>query len=590
MVKLKLNGKEVEAEEGKTILEVALANNIEIPTLCYLKILEPYGACRLCIVEVKDGKRSRLVSSCTFPIKEGIEVDTDSSKVKRARKVIFELLLARCPQSDTIKELAEKYGVDHSRFRTYGKIDERCILCGLCVRTCQDVMGVGAIGFANRGEKRIVTKPFNEYSEVCITCGACEKVCPTDAVDITEITNQKPVPIYNEYECGMAKRNANYIPFPQAVPNKPVIDREHCMHYLKDKCGACEKFCEVGAIDYDQEDKIEEIDVGAIIVATGFDLYDKEALKEYSYGEFEDVLDGLQFERLLAPSGPTNGQILRPSDGKEAKTVVFIQCCGSRDPELGVPYCSRVCCMYVAKQALLYKHAVPDGQAFVFYIDIRTAGKGYEEFTQRAMEEEKIVYLRGKVSKVYRDGDKIIVMGVDTLTGRQVEIEADLVVLATAVVPSDGVKELASKLRISTDEYGFIKEAHLKLRPAETLTSGIFLGGMAQSPKDITDSVSQGSAAASKVLSLFSNEELLHDPTVAFVDIDVCAGCGSCEEICAYQAVEVDPKTKKASVNELVCEGCGACAATCPSGAIQHKNYKKCQIFDMIDVACEEYG
>jgi heterodisulfide reductase subunit A len=590
MAKLKLNGKEVEAEDGKTILEVALANNIEIPTLCYLKILEPYGACRLCTVEVKDGKRSKLVSSCTFPIKEGLEVDTDSLKVKRARKIIFELLLARCPQSDIIKELAKKYGVDQSRLRTYGKIDERCILCGLCVRTCQDVMGVGAIGFANRGEKRIVTKPFNEYSDVCITCGACEKVCPTDAVDITEITNNKPVPIYNEYECGMAKRNANYIPFPQAVPNKPVIDREQCLHYLKDKCGACEKFCEVGAIDYDQEDKIEEIDVGAIIVATGFDLYDKEALKEYGYGEFEDVLDGLQFERLLAPSGPTDGRILRPSDGKEAKQIVFIQCCGSRDPELGVPYCSRVCCMYVAKQALLYKHAVPDGQAFVFYIDIRTAGKGYEEFTQRAMEEEKIVYLRGKVSKVYRDGDKIIVMGVDTLTGRQVEIEADLVVLATAVVPSDGIKELASKLRISTDEYGFIKEAHLKLRPAETLTSGIFLGGMAQSPKDITDSVSQGSAAASKVLSLFSNEELLHDPTVAFVDLDVCAGCGICEEICAYQAVEVDPKTKKASVNELVCEGCGACAATCPSGAIQHRNYKKRQVFDMIDVACEEYG
>lgn len=355
------------------------------------------------------------------------------------------------------------------------------------------------------------------------------------------------------------------------------------------ECMECIKICKPEAVDHSQTDKIEELEVGSIIVATGFDLYKKEALKEYGYGDYKDVLDGLQFERLLAASGPTDGKILRPSDGKEAKQIVFIQCCGSRDPELGVPYCSRVCCMYVAKQALLYKHAVPDGQAFVFYIDIRTAGKGYEEFTQRAMEEEKIVYLRGKVSKVYRDGEKIVVMGVDTLTGRQVEIEADLVVLATAVVPSDGVKELASKLRISTDEYGFIKEAHLKLRPAETLTSGIFLGGMAQSPKDITDSVSQGSAAASKVLSLFSNEELLHDPTVAFVDIDVCAGCGICEEICAYQAVEVDPKTKKASVNELVCEGCGACAATCPSGAIQHRNYKKRQVFEMIDVACEEY-
>ncbi|MCK5562072.1 MAG: FAD-dependent oxidoreductase, partial [Thermoplasmata archaeon] len=243
------------------------------------------------------------------------------------------------------------------------------------------------------------------------------------------------------------------------------------------ECMECVKACKPEAIDHKQTDQIIEVDVGAIIVATGFDLYDKEMLKEYGYGEYKDVLDGLQFERLLAPSGPTDGKVLRPSDGKEAKQVVFIQCCGSRDPELGVPYCSRVCCMYVAKQALLYKHAHPDGQAFVFYIDIRTAGKGYEEFTQRAMEEEEIIYLRGKVSKVYRDEDKIIVMGVDTLIGKVVEIEADLVVLATAIVPSEGVKELASKLRISTDEYGFIKEAHLKLRPAETLTSGIFLGG-----------------------------------------------------------------------------------------------------------------
>ena len=590
MIKLKINGKEVEAEAGQTILEVATTQHIEIPTLCYHKTLEPYGACRLCTVEIKTGNRSRLVSSCTFPVRDGIEVETDSAKVVHARKVVLELLLARCPQSKEIKELASSYGVDHSRFKTYGEIDNKCILCGLCVRICQEVMGIGALCFAHRGANRIVTKPFDEYSSICTTCGACEKVCPTNTIDISNITKLKPKPILSEYECGIAGRNANYISFPQAVPNKPVIDREHCMHFLTGKCGACEKFCEAGAIDYNQEDEIEELDIGAIIVATGFDLYNKEALKEYGYGDYEDVLDGLQFERLLAPSGPTDGKVLRPSDGKEAKQVVFIQCAGSRDPELAMPYCSRVCCMYTAKQALLYKHAVPDGQAFVFYIDIRTAGKGYEEFTQRAIEEEKIVYLRGKVSKVYRDGDKIIVMGADTLIGRQIEVEADLVVLATAVVPSEGIKELASKLRISTDEHGFIKEAHLKLRPAETLTSGIYLAGMAQSPKDITDSVSQGSAAASKVLSLFSNEELLHEPTVAFVDVDVCAGCGCCEEICAYQAVKVDALSKKAKVNELVCEGCGACAATCPSGAIQHKNFRKRQIFEMIDVACEDYA
>ncbi len=461
-----------------------------------------------------------------------------------------------CPQCIMTPKMTEASQHENIHLLTYSEIE--------------DVSGyLGNFKVNVRRKARYVDE------DKCIGCGDCAIKCPTK--------------VPSEYECGLAMRKAIYIPFPQAVPAIYTIDSEHCRYFQKGKCGVCAKVCKADAIDYTQEDRIEELDVGAIIVATGFDLYDKEALKEYGYGDYEDVLDGLQFERLLAASGPTGGKILRPSDGSEAKQVVFIQCCGSRDPELGMPYCSQVCCMYTAKQALLYKHAVPDGQAFVFYIDVRTAGKGYEEFAQRAIEQEKIVYLRGKVSKVYREDNKVVVMGADTLSGRQIEIEADIVVLATAVVPSEGVKDLASKLRISTDEHGFIKEAHLKLRPVETLTSGIYLAGMAQSPKDITDSVSQGSAAASKILSLFSNEELLHDPTVAVVDMDVCSGCGICEEICAYQAVKVDPKTKKAEVNDLICEGCGACAATCPSGAIQHKNFKKRQIYDMIDVVCEEY-
>jgi heterodisulfide reductase subunit A len=252
--------------------------------------------------------------------------------------------------------------------------------------------------------------------------------------------------------------------------------------------------------------------------------------------------------------------------------------------------------MYTAKQALLYKHAVHDGQAYVFYIDIRSAGKGYEEFVQRAQEEEGILYLRGKVSKIFQapgkkdEDSKVIVWGADTLSGKKIEIAADLVVLATAVVPSEGIKELASKLRISTDEFGFVKEAHLKLRPAETLTAGIYLAGVAQSPKDITDSVAQGSATASKILGLFSQDELLQDPMISQVDQDICAGCGNCVSICAYGAAELDEKKKVAHVNEALCEGCGACATVCPSGAMQHKNFSKKQVLDMIDVATEEYG
>jgi heterodisulfide reductase subunit A len=505
----------------------------------------------------------------------------------------MELLLARCPNSDVIIDLAKEMGIEKTNFKLNEDKEDKCILCGLCVNICRDVMGVDALGFANRGIKRKVATPFDEFSAVCTTCGACEKICPTDAIHVSEISSLEPRPILSEYDSELRARNANYVPFPQAVPNKPVIDKEHCMHYLKDKCGACEKFCEVGAVEYGQEDKIEEVDVGAVVVATGFDLYNKKEVGEYGYGSIPDVIDGLQFERLLSATGPTGGKVQRPSDGKVPKEIVFVQCVGSRDPELGVPYCSKICCMYTAKQALLYKHAVPDGQAYVFYIDIRSAGKGYEEFVQRAQEEEGILYLRGKVSKIFqapgKDG-KVIVWGADTLSSKKIEIAADLVVLATAVVPSEGIKELASKLRISTDEFGFVKEAHLKLRPFETLTAGIYLAGVAQSPKDITDSVAQGSATASKVLALFSKDELLQDPMISWVDEEVCAGCGNCVNICAYNAVELDDKKNVAKVNEALCEGCGACAAVCPSGAMSHKNFSKRQVMDMIDVATEEYG
>ncbi len=437
-------------------------------------------------------------------------------------------------------------------------------------------------GYIGNFKIKVRRKARSINEDLCTGCGDCLVKCP--------------VKVPNEYNINLDERRAIYLPFPQAVPNKPVIDKEHCKHYLTGKCGICEKICKIGAIEYGQEDRIEEVEVGAVVVATGFDLYNKKEVGEYGYGSIPDVIDGLQFERILSATGPTYGKVQRPSDGKVPKEVVFVQCVGSRDPELGVPYCSKVCCMYTAKQALLYKHAVPDGQAYVFYIDIRSAGKGYEEFVQRAQEEEGILYLRGKVSKIFQEpgkvgeNSKVIVWGADTLSSKKIEIAADLVVLATAVVPSEGIKELASKLRISTDEFGFVKEAHLKLRPFETLTAGIYLAGMAQSPKDITDSVAQGSATAAKVLALFSKDELLQDPTISWVDEEVCAGCGNCVNICAYSAVELDAKKNVAKVNEALCEGCGACAAVCTSGAMSHKNFSKRQVMDMIDVATEEYG
>jgi heterodisulfide reductase subunit A len=582
MVKLTINGTEYEAEAGQTVLEVAQKNQINIPTLCYYKKLDPYGACRLCTVEITDGTRKKMVTSCTFPVKDGIEVQTDSEEVRLARKIILELLLVRCPDLDSLHNLAKEYGADPSRLRQVGEEGNRCILCGLCVRTCKDVMNVGAICFANRGAGRDVTQPFEQYSELCTTCGACEKVCPTDAIHISEITDKEPIPIASEHNRAMASRNANYIPFPQAVPNKPVIDRERCMHFRTGECEACAEFCEIGAVDYKQEDELEELDVGAIVVATGYDLYNMEDLKEYGGGKYKNVIDSLQFERLLSASGPTGGQIRRPSDGKIPKEIVFIQCAGSRDPELGVPYCSKICCMYTPKHAFLYKHVVPDGQAYIFYIDIRSSGKNYEEFVQRAVEEEDLIYLRGKVSKVFEEGDKVVVWGVDTLTNKKIEIEADMVVLATAAVPSEGTKEIAKKLRISSDEHGWLTEAHPKLRPLETMTAGIFLAGTAQGPKDIPETVSQASGAAAKVLAMFSKDELSHDPVIAYVDQEVCVGCGNCVSICAYGAAQLDEQKGVSSINEGLCEGCGACAAGCPSGALQHKNYTKKQIMDMV--------
>jgi heterodisulfide reductase subunit A len=324
-------------------------------------------------------------------------------------------------------------------------------------------------------------------------------------------------------------------------------------------------------------------DVGAIVVATGYELYSKERLGEYGSGKYPDVIDGLQFERMLASDGPTGGQIRRPSDGKVPQEVVFVQCAGSRDPEEHKPYCSKVCCMYVAKQAIMYKQRVPQGQAYVFYIDIRSQGKGYEEFVQRAMEDYDVLYLRGKVSKVFGEDGKVVVWGVDTLTGTPLEVDADLVVLATATVPSAGAKDLGQCLRVSVDEHGFLSEAHPKLRPVESLTAGIFLAGAGQFPKDIPETIAQASGAAAKVLQLFSQREMVQEPTIAHVNEELCSGCGLCVAACPYEARTMHPWRPIAVVNQALCQGCSACVAICPNKACSVHNFDTAQVLAMMD-------
>jgi heterodisulfide reductase subunit A-like polyferredoxin len=324
-------------------------------------------------------------------------------------------------------------------------------------------------------------------------------------------------------------------------------------------------------------------DVGGIVVATGYDLYDKGRLGEYGGGRYPDVIDGLQFEAMLRPDGPTGGQVRRPSDGQVPKEVVWVQCAGSRDPELHMPYCSKVCCMYVAKQATLYKQQVPDGQATVFYIDIRSQGKGYEEFVQRAMEDHDVLYVRGKASKVFQENGRVMVWGVDTLTGLPVEVEADLVVLATATVPRADARELGQRLRVSTDEHGFFSEAHPKLRPVESLTAGVFLAGAAQFPKDIPETVAQASGAAAKVLRLFSQALMVQEPTIAYVDTEICSGCGLCIPACPYDARVMHDWRHVAVVNTALCQGCGACTMICPNKACQLRNLMPIQVLSMME-------
>ncbi len=425
-------------------------------------------------------------------------------------------------------------------------------------------------GYVGNFKVKIRQKPRYVDFDACTGCGLCLEKCPGRAE--------------SDFERGMAKRKAIYRLLPQAVPNRPVIDPDACIKLTKDKCGVCEKICPTKAIRFDDTEKFVEEEVGAIVLATGYELFDAASLGSYGFGRIPDVIDGMAFERLLSASGPTEGEVKRPSDGKVPKKVVFVQCVGSRDQEHGVPYCSKICCMYTAKHTVLYKHRVHDGEAIVFYIDVRTPGKGFEEFYKRATD-EGATYIRGKVSKIFRRGEKVVVWGADTLSGCKVEVEADMVVLATAIVSNPDGVALARQLKLQVDEHGFMTEAHPKLRPVETLAGGYFLAGCGQGPKDIPETVAQASAAAAKVLAMFGQEELHHLPTTASVDEEVCVGCGNCESTCAYGAVEVSPLRRVAVVNAVLCEGCGACAVSCPSGAMTHKNFSKKSLSEMVDQA-----
>ena len=443
-------------------------------------------------------------------------------------------------------------------------------------------------GYIGNFDVKIRRKARYVDEEKCTGCGTCMEKCP-----------MKKVP--NEFNMGLDNRTAIYIPFAQAVPKVATIDANYCLKLNTGKCGICSKVCLADAVDYEQKDEILEEKYGAIVVATGFNPISLEKFDEFAYSKSPDVVSSLEFERLMNAAGPTGGTLLRPSDKTHPHTIVFVQCVGSRcdaSAEKGKEYCSKICCMYTAKHAMLTREKYPDTEVYVFYIDVRTPGKGFDEFYRRAVEQYNVHYIKGMVGKVVPEGGKLKVQASDLLDNRQIHIDADMVVLAAAIEPDKSARPLATKLTASMDTNDFFTEAHPKLRPVESPTAGIFLSGTCQGPKDIPETVAQAGAAASKVISLLVKDNLVGNPCVAKPDELMCNGCSSCEKVCPYGAITYEDKPfrgpnrttlirRVAVVNPAVCQGCGACTVACPSGAMDLLGFSNRQIMAEVDAICK---
>ena len=499
MIELTINGKKGKFPEGQTLLECIESTGLKIPTLCHHKALAPHGACRLCLVEVSQNGNATIQTSCTYPAINNLKVDTDTERVQKTRKVMIELLLARCPDSEAIQKIAEEHGVKETRFK---KKNDDCFLCGLCVRMCNERMGISAINFMNRGPKREVNPPFNALSDVCQTCGACAFICPTERIKLEEISKNKAVPIKHEYNEGLIERPAAYIPYPQAVPNKATIDERYCVHMLKDECGVCKEFCEAEAIDYEQKEKDMELNVGAVILSPGFEIFDAKIKEELGYELYPNVVTSLEFERILSASGPYLGKVLRPYDKTEPKRIGFIQCVGSRDVDRD--YCSSVCCMYATKEAIIAKeHVHGDLECDIFFMDMRAFSKGFDEYYQRA-QELGVEYIRCRAPSIKEiPQTKNLLIEYLTEDDKKASREYDLVVLSVGMMPPKAAEEIAKKYGIELNEFNFCKTPPFK--PVETAHEGIYVAGPFTEPKDIPETIMQASGASSKILSLLKD-------------------------------------------------------------------------------------
>jgi len=480
--------------------------------------------------------------------------------------------------------------------KTFPTLDcSACILTPKMVDCAQhekiDILSYSEVedvkGFVGNFNVKIRRKARYVDENKCTGCKLCMEKCPS----------KKGL---NTFNMGLNTRTAIHIPFAQAIPNVAVIDAEQCIKMKTGKCGICQKFCDVGAIDFEQKDTFIEREYGAIVVATGFKPIELTAFNEYGYSDNKDVITSLELERLMNAAGPTNGVLLRPSDGEHPKVITFIQCVGSRDTSgCGKPYCSKICCMYTAKHAMLIREKYPDTEVHVFYIDVRTPGKNYDEFFRRAVEQYGVDYIKGMVGKVYNENGKLMVQGSNLIDNEQITIESDLVVLAAAIEPEPSVRKIATLLTASIDTNNFLTESHAKLRPVESPTAGVYLAGVCQGPKDIPETVSQASACAAKVIGLLVKDKLKTNPCVASPDENMCNGCSQCANVCAYGAITYVDKEfrigggktevrRVASVNPAVCQGCGACTVTCPSGAMDLKGFSSKQIMSEVEAICKK--
>ena len=533
-----VDGRTADVPRGTTILNAARQMGVSIPTLCNYRGLSPYGACRVCLVEIETPRGGQLVASCSYPVESGLVVRTETESVQESRRTVLELLLAQAPDSRELAEFAAGLGVESTPFQPAA--EGKCVLCGLCTRVCSEMMGRGAINLFGRGAAREVRTAFDEPTDQCQACGACAFVCPTGAVDLATITSRRLKPHVTAFDKYLSARPCIDLAHPQASPRVPVIDRESCIHFRTGQCGLCAKVCQAGAIDYDQPEETLRLEVGSVVLTPGFEAFDATRRGEFGFGFAPNVLTNVQFERLLSASGPTQGHVRRPSDGRPPKRLAFIQCVGSRDTGCDNDYCSSVCCMAATKEAILAKEHEPGLEVTIFFLDLRAFGKDFDRYCERAKNQLGVRYIRSFISRTYEmpgtrnlrvvyagKGDRTLLRerpegcsaqkgpvpfsgpasesGLPEKDSRPLSLyeeEFDMIVLSLGLEPSATLREQAERMGVVLNRWGFAQTS--ELCPLDTSRPGVFVGGAFQEPKDIPDTVMQASAAAARAMALLA--------------------------------------------------------------------------------------